>query len=741
MIADSGRRRLLDMLVSAGTGTKVGHVDGAEKPWLGLTTNHRRLFEALQDGWLRPLPQRTGTVVGIGKYLPEPTVAATKHVIIVRMKLDVEKLPELEVRVLRDGRWAACRLGAVERAAALYWPGVLPTFAIAGFEVATQEERTRLTGMAREFSNVADLPASVNLSGDSGVDSSVPDSPPGVLAGLDVPSHVDAIHGAMSMAVWAVPRIDPWLDVLVAALACDGPELAAAVSAVDASWWRVPPWMPAPADNARRGSQDVLWLAALEVFRERSGKDGVSARDLAKQVADAAGRYGGASDETSSWLRETQRILGAESTVRAGACEEWPVGLAIQLVLTRPEPAVFKTWIKDLPGLPPGVWWSAAALCGLCHGYRRLDARFRGTADQRELLAVRALRAGSSPSRDLRWRSTFVDDLEWEREEGAFVLFAGRRRIACKPSGARGAWYGAKLEEGAAQRRAEELAEGLGWSCWKRTLRLRSGRVEVSGAGGVSVVNGGLDIRGRVSLRLPADAVVERTFDVERFRRQVAVASGRVAAPPSASTDSGRPVVQLEVPGLTYVPNFLSEDEERKIIEEIDRIDWSRELRRRVQHYGWRYDYKARRVDPTMRLGALPEWAAAIARRLVDMGLVPQMADQLIVNEYVGNQGISAHVDSEPSFADGIAMVSLCESWEMVFRERRGRRKRPCLLERRSVAIMAGDARYRWTHEIPSRKSEPNRREEPGAPKRIPRKRRISLTLRKVVGPDPTEHR
>lgn len=741
MMADSGRRRLLDMLVSARTDTRVGRVSGPEKSWLGLTTNHRRLFDALQDGWLRPLERRTGTVVGIGKYLPEPAVAASKHAIMVRMKLDVEKLPEQEVRVLRDERWTASRLGAVERAVALYWPGVLPTFAITGLEVATQEERTRLTGMAREFSNVAELPASVNLSGGSEVESSVPDWPAGVLAGLDVPSHVDAIHGAMSMAVWAVPRIDPWLDLLVAALGCDGRGLAVSASAVGASWWRVPPWMATPGDSARRDPQDVLWLAALEVFGGWSGKDGVSGRDLANQVAGAAGRYGGPSDETSSWLRETQRILRGESTVRAGACEERPVGLAIQLVLMRREPTAFKTWIRDLPGLAPGVWWSAATLCGLCHGYRRLDVRFRGTAEQREFLAVQSLRAGSSPSRDLQWPSTLVGALEWAREEGAFVLFSGRRRIACKPSGVRGAWYGAKLEDGATQRRAEELAKKLGWSCWKRMLRLRSGRVGVSGPGGVNVVNGGLDVQGGVTLRLPADAVVEETFDVERFRRQVAVAAGRVTAPPRASTVSDAPVVQLDVPGLTYVANFLSDAEERKIIKEIDRIDWSRELRRRVQHYGWRYDYKARQVDPSMRLGALPEWAAVIARRLVDRGLVPQMADQLIVNEYVGDQGISAHVDSEPSFADGIAMVSLCESWEMVFREKRGSRKYRCLLERRSVAIMAGDARYRWTHEIPSRKSEPNRSEELGAPKRIRRNRRISLTLRKVIERSRDEHR
>jgi hypothetical protein len=69
------------------------------------------------------------------------------------------------------------------------------------------------------------------------------------------------------------------------------------------------------------------------------------------------------------------------------------------------------------------------------------------------------------------------------------------------------------------------------------------------------------------------------------------------------------------------------------------------DLKRRVQHYGWRYDYKARRIDLSMRLGELPPWATRLALRLVRDGLVPQLADQVIVNEYVGRQGISKHVD------------------------------------------------------------------------------------------------
>ena len=45
-----------------------------------------------------------------------------------------------------------------------------------------------------------------------------------------------------------------------------------------------------------------------------------------------------------------------------------------------------------------------------------------------------------------------------------------------------------------------------------------------------------------------------------------------------------------------------------------------------MQHYGYRYDYKARRVGPEMYLGPLPEWALAVAERVYKGGLMPRVA-------------------------------------------------------------------------------------------------------------------
>ena len=135
-----------------------------------------------------------------------------------------------------------------------------------------------------------------------------------------------------------------------------------------------------------------------------------------------------------------------------------------------------------------------------------------------------------------------------------------------------------------------------------------------------------------------------------------------------------------------------------------------------------------------MHIGPLPDWANRVAQRLVDEGYLGILPDQVIVNEYRESQGIAPHIDSESSFADGVAMISMWETWEMVFKKRRGREKVTRKLERRSATILTGEARYGWTHAVPKRKSEPGA-VKPGnkRPSRILRHRRVSLTFRKVV--------
>lgn len=177
------------------------------------------------------------------------------------------------------------------------------------------------------------------------------------------------------------------------------------------------------------------------------------------------------------------------------------------------------------------------------------------------------------------------------------------------------------------------------------------------------------------------------------------------------------------IPGLQYLPDFITADEERALIEAIDQQPWLNDLKRRVQHYGYKYDYKARAVTADSYLGSLPDWLMPVTQKLPFKPY--QAPDQVIVNEYLPGQGISAHVDCVPCFSDTIASLSLGSGAVMQFTKEQ--EKHDLYLEPRSLIILSGPARYEWAHAIPARKSDV----VDGF--KIERGRRVSLTFRTVI--------
>ncbi len=176
------------------------------------------------------------------------------------------------------------------------------------------------------------------------------------------------------------------------------------------------------------------------------------------------------------------------------------------------------------------------------------------------------------------------------------------------------------------------------------------------------------------------------------------------------------------IDGLTYVSDYLSEDIQRKVLEEIDSAVWNTELKRRVQHYGYKYSYKNRSIDTTMVAPAFLPACNAIAVMLTWEGYFKKKPDQLIVNEYMPGQGIAPHIDCEPCFGDTIVSISLGWEYTMKF-EAYLLGKEEISLAVGSLIKLTGPARYAWKHSIDSRK------EDNG----IPRQRRVSLTFRNVI--------
>lgn len=178
--------------------------------------------------------------------------------------------------------------------------------------------------------------------------------------------------------------------------------------------------------------------------------------------------------------------------------------------------------------------------------------------------------------------------------------------------------------------------------------------------------------------------------------------------------------------GLSLYQRFLSAADEVRTLSSVDALPWCESMRRRVQHHGWRYDYRARRVAAGDRLGPLPRFMKELADRLVGEGFLTERPDQVIVNEYEPGQGIGAHIDCVPCFGDVVAILSLGSSCQMRFRHP-SKGLVDIVLEPRSLLRLAGPARHEWTHEIAAR------RFDTVECRRRPRGRRVSLTFRTVI--------
>ena len=156
--------------------------------------------------------------------------------------------------------------------------------------------------------------------------------------------------------------------------------------------------------------------------------------------------------------------------------------------------------------------------------------------------------------------------------------------------------------------------------------------------------------------------------------------------------------------GAVIVPDFVTPAEEARILLRIAEAPWLAELRRRVQHYGFRYDYAG--GGSRVPAPAFPRWTAAMAER-VRAHFGGTLPVQCIVNEYRPGQGIGMHADHR-DFGPLVASLSLGASWPMRFRRRDTRPyarddlpgDEVAVLPRRSILVLGGPSRHRFMHGI-----------------------------------------
>lgn len=154
--------------------------------------------------------------------------------------------------------------------------------------------------------------------------------------------------------------------------------------------------------------------------------------------------------------------------------------------------------------------------------------------------------------------------------------------------------------------------------------------------------------------------------------------------------------------GLSLYLNIITEDNELKIINALDQNEWSNSLSRRTQHYGYIYDYKSKNANIKGNI-FLPE-LENVAQWLENNNIMTKPT-QCIINEYTQNQYISKHIDSPLIFGPIIVSLSLGEDTNFYFINTETKEKIEIEVPRRSLLILKDEARYKWTHEIPKRKT------------------------------------
>ncbi|MCA1994934.1 MAG: alpha-ketoglutarate-dependent dioxygenase AlkB [Coleofasciculus sp. S288] len=187
-----------------------------------------------------------------------------------------------------------------------------------------------------------------------------------------------------------------------------------------------------------------------------------------------------------------------------------------------------------------------------------------------------------------------------------------------------------------------------------------------------------------------------------------------------------------EIPGLTYIPDYINADEQKQLIDSIDQEEWSidsAESQRRIQQHGYRLNYKNGVLVASTYIGSLPDWADSIGRKLASDRLMATVPDQVTINEYLPGQGVMSHVDCVTCFGNTIITLTLGSSCVMDFTQAQVQEKASILLMPGSILVIKGAARYRWQHGIAAREVDRYEGRE------IVRTRRVAVTFREASFP------
>lgn len=167
--------------------------------------------------------------------------------------------------------------------------------------------------------------------------------------------------------------------------------------------------------------------------------------------------------------------------------------------------------------------------------------------------------------------------------------------------------------------------------------------------------------------------------------------------------------IVLQIPDTAcYIPNFITEEEERQVIKYINSVPqpkWTQLSHRRLQNWGGIPHPKG------MIAEEIPSWLhkyidKVAALNAFENGLLP---NHVLINEYLSGQGIMAHSDG-PLFYPVVTTISCGSHTLLDFYKRLDttEQQQPklefsLLLERRSLLVLQKDLYHNYLHSIAER--------------------------------------
>jgi hypothetical protein len=202
-------------------------------------------------------------------------------------------------------------------------------------------------------------------------------------------------------------------------------------------------------------------------------------------------------------------------------------------------------------------------------------------------------------------------------------------------------------------------------------------------------------------------------FNFRKFFVRFSKLKIQVKEPSGSSVEFSKKII---IPGLKLIHNYITEEQENFLINEIDKRHWLDNIKRRVQHYGYEFNYIEKKVKKLSEITDIPDFCKILPFH--------HEFDQLTINEYLTGEGIKPHVDSHDSFDSKIYIVSLASDIIMNFKNKEHQTN--IFLPKRSLLILEDESRFQWKHGIMRRKIDVL---DGNINHRI---RRLSLTFRKV---------